>query len=266
MNSTSRLQPLVGDHRLATARCAGTRWLDQIQLWRPTDPDQLLTGDHETAVLLLGGTFDLVGGGTAWPARGARQDPFAGRPMAVFLPPRTTFQVSRGSGEILLIAARQPAVHEEPAGRALLSSKPLLPLAGSGKSFDPNSGEWRPAETFPTAPESLPPRRFERIPVGNNTVERVFAPDYKAATLSLDEVVLAAGSTLAIADLPGRPTAAEALLFLRSEGAATIDGQPLVAADGDRALQLDRAALERCRVQAISGRTYVAIAYAGKGA
>jgi KduI/IolB family len=266
MNRTNRLQALLGDHRLMTATCAEARWLDHGRLWRPTDPDQLVTGDHETAVLLLGGTFDLVGGGTAWPARGARKDPFGGRPMAVFLPPRTTFQVSRGSGEILLIAARQPAVRDEPTGRAMLASKPLLPMAGSGKSFDPNIGEWRPAETFPTAPESLPPRRFERIPVGANTVERVFAPDYKAATLSLDEVVLAAGTTLALADLPGRPAAAEALLFVRSEGAALVDGLPLAASDGDRVLRLDRAELERCRVQAVTGRTYLAIAYAGKGA
>lgn len=266
MNRTHRLQPLHGDHRLATAGCAETRWLDQIQLWRPTDPDRLRTGDHETAVLLLGGTFDLVGGGTAWPARGARQDPFGGRPMAVFLPPHTDFQVGNGSGEILLIAARQPARRDEPAGRAVLASKPLLPMAGSGKSFDPNSGEWRPAETFPTAPESLPPRRFERIPVGQSTVERVFAPDYKAATLSVDEVVIPAGATLTLADVPGRAAADEALLFVRSEGTAAIDGLPLAAADGDRTLLLDRAALERCRVQAIAGRTYVVIAYAGKGA
>jgi hypothetical protein len=264
MNPTTTPLQLSGDRRLSTAKCGATRWLEQVQLWRPSDPDQLRTGDHETAVLLLGGTFDLVGGSTAWPARGARQEPFGGRPMAVFLPKHTDFQVSNGSGELLLVAARQPVVRDEPTGRATLANKPLLPMAGSGKSFDPNSGEWRPAETFPTAPESLPPRRFERIAVGACTVERVLAPDYKAATLCIDEVVLAVGSSLAIADIPRRPAADEALLFVRTEGGATVDGQRLAA--GDHALQLDRAAFESCRVQAITGRTYVVIAYAGKGA
>lgn len=213
-----------GDDRWRQADCAGARWLLHVACWRPRDPDAITTGDHEVAAILLSGTFDLVGGTTAWPARGARRTPFAGRPMAVFLPAHTQFRTTNGHGEILLVAARQPAAREEPQGRAALAHKPLLPLAGSGKAFDPHSGEWRPAETFPTAPESLPPRRFEQLAVGPCTIERVFAPDYKAATLCVDEAVVPAGGQLALAAIPGRLQHDEVLLFVRGEGAVTIAG------------------------------------------
>lgn len=218
------MNPLAwhGDDRWRQADCAGAQWLVHVACWRPRDPDTITTGEHEVAAILLSGTFDLVGGTTAWPARGARQTPFAGRPMAVFLPKHTPLRTTNGNGEILLVAARQPAAREEPQGRAALAHKPLLPLAGSGKAFDPHRGEWLPAETFPTAPESLPPRRFERLTVGAVTVERVFAPDYKAGTLAADEVVVPAGASLAVAAIPGRSRHDELLVFARSDGAAQV--------------------------------------------
>jgi hypothetical protein len=258
----------TGDGRLRTWATAGARWLVHAQLWQPRDPDALITGDHETAVLLLNGTFDLVGGSTAWQARGARTQPFTGRPMAVFLPPRTEFRTQNGAGSILMIAARQPAVPDAPQGREGLGQKPLLAMAGSGKAFDPNSGEWRPAETFPTAAESLPPRRFERIPVGACTIERVFAKDYKAASLSVDEVVVPAGQSLRLRDIPGRPRSAELLLYVLSDpdAAVAIDGQShaagvhaafLVATpDGEADVTIHAAANAPC---------YAVLAYAGKG-
>ncbi len=240
----------LGDDRLRTATVTGAHWLDHVALWRPLDPDLLVTGEHETAVLLLGGTFDLVGGGTAWPARGARKDVFGGRPMAVYLPKHTEFRTSKGLGEILLLAARQPLAREA-TGRELLAKKPLLPLAGSGKSFDPNSGEWMPAETFPSAPESLPPRRFERITVGACTLERVFAPGYKAATLSVDEVAVPAGASLALRDVPGRPASDEVLVFVRGSGA----DQAFVAAGNGDDVRIESPANQP---------TYAVFAYAGK--
>lgn len=242
---------LHGDERLRTAATTGARWLRHVQLWRPRDPDTITTGDVETAVILLSGTFDLVGGTTAWPARGARRDVFSGRPMAVFLPPRTGLRTSNGQGEILMIAAAQPAVREEPTGRDALAKKPLLPMAGSGKAFDPTSGEWKPAETFPTAAESLPPRRFERIEVGACVVERVFAPDYKAATLSVDEVVVPAGATLRVAEIPGRPRCDEVGTFVRDER-------------GDR-VTVTRGTGNDVVIAASGGPAYVVLAYAGKG-
>ena len=50
--------PFLGDDRLRTAAVPGARWLDHVALWRPHDPDLLVTGEHETAVLLLGGIID----------------------------------------------------------------------------------------------------------------------------------------------------------------------------------------------------------------
>ncbi|MBL8755680.1 MAG: 5-deoxy-glucuronate isomerase [Planctomycetes bacterium] len=260
MNATTT--PFTGDSRLRLAAFPNARWLDHAGLWTPHDPDLLTTGDHETAVILLGGTFDLVGGGTAWPARGARPDAFSGRPMAVFLPPRTPFRVGNGKGEILLLAARQP-VREQPTGRAALAHKPLLPLAGSGKAFDPNTGEWQPAETFPSAPESLPPRRFERIEVGACVVERVFAPDYKAATLSVDEVVVPAGTTLRVRDIPRRPRADETLLFVRGMEAHVRDGTSGTTVRGDAAMVVTGAG-DDTTVTASTSPAYCVLAYAGK--
>lgn len=242
--------PWSGDERLRTATFAGARWCAQAQLWRPHDPDLLTTGDVETAVLVLAGTFDLIGGSTAWPARGARTTPFAGRPMAVFLPPRTQFRTQNGSGEILLLGARQPPAPPAAEGRAAFAQKPLLPMAGSNKSFDPTTGEWLPAEAFPTAPESLPPRRMQRLPVGDLIVERVLAADYKAATLSVDEVVVPAGATLRVRDVPGRPGADEVLVFVRGD-------------DGD--VVSVRRDVDDVRVTAGRAPSYVVLAYAGKG-
>ncbi len=240
-----------GDDHLAVVELSGCRWLRCVRRWRPHDPDTVTTGDVEAAVILLAGTFDLIGGTTAWPARGARRTPFEGRPMAVFLPKHTEFRTQNGRGEILLIEVAQPTVREEPTGRDALAKKPLLPLAGSGKSFDPNSGEWKPAETFPTAPESLPPRRFERIPVGPCAVERIFAPDYKAATLSVDEVVVPAGATLRVAEIPRRPRCDEVCIFVRDERGDRVE---VVRGTGDDVV-----------IAATNAPVYVVLAYAGKG-
>ena len=253
-----------GQDRLRTAPCDG-RWLAQLQLWRPNDPDVITTGDVETAVILLSGTFDLMGGSTAWPARGARQTPLSGRPMAVFLPKNTPFRTQRGQGEILLVAARQPEAPAPGQGRGVFGQSPLLQLAGSGKAFDPTTGEWRPAETFPTSAESLPPRRMTQLQVGACVVERVFASDYKAATLSVDEVVLPPGQSLAVADIPGRPRADEVLVFVRTEAAATVSsaGQAM-AASGDAAFCVATGPNDVV-ITAERSPAYVVLAYAGKG-
>lgn len=258
-----------GDDRLREAAVRGARWLDRVQLWRPTGPDTLTTGDVETAVVLLAGTFDLVAGGTAWPARGARRTPFAGRPMAVFLPPRCEFRVGNGppdhSGELVLVAARQPAAPAPATGRDVLSQKPLLPLAGSGKAFDPGTGEWRPAETFPTSPESLPPRRIERLDAGGVPLERVFPAGYKALTLSVDEAVVPTGAALRLAAVPARPACDELLVFVRTAATARLEHAGSAATiAGDAVHWFAGAMLDDIAVVAESGDCYVLLAYAGK--
>jgi hypothetical protein len=222
----------------------------------------LTTGDYESCALLLSGTFDLVGGGTAWPARGARTTPEGGRPMAVFLPPRTRFVAANGQGEILLLGARQPPA-PQPTGRDALQKAPLLQMAGSGKAFDPATGEWKPAETFPTAPESLPPRRMERIAIAGCVVERVFAQDYKAATLSVDEIVLADGGTFAARELP-LPPALECVLYVRTAGELDISAAGhTLAVRGEQAV-LWQGAPDQLTCTARGGTAYVVCGYAGK--
>lgn len=241
----------------------GSTWFTRLQPAAVADRLQMTTGDEETCALILSGTFDLQGGGTAWQSRGARTTPLIGRPMAVFLPPRTPF-VAVGHGEILLVAARQPTLPEPDVGRAALSRKPLLPLAGSGKAFDPGSGEWKPAETFPTAPESLPPRRMQRDVVGGIGVERVFGVDYKAATLSIDEAVVPPGGTLRLADIPGLPKASEVLLFVRGSGARVAAGASTRLVDGDLAFWLPWSATAVATIAASGAPCYLVAAFAGK--
>lgn len=261
--------PLTNDdaNTLRTATIDGARWFDQLQLWQPGQEGQLTTGEHETAVILLSGTFDLLAGGSNWPARGARKTPFQGRPMAVFLPPKTRFRVGNDEqdGEILMISARQPEAEPEPEGKEALSRKPLLPLAGSNKSFDPKTGEWMPAEAFPTSAESLPPRRFEKLKAGDLPVERVFGEGYKAATISLDETVVPAGAALALKDIPNHPSCDEVLVFVRPEGAARIErGDASESVDADTPLLLAPSELAHTVVHSEGAATYVVIAYGGK--
>jgi hypothetical protein len=254
----------TGEGRLRTAVAASAHWFSHLQLWRPGDGEEIETGDAETAALLLSGTFDLSAGPTAWPARGARTTPFEGRPMAVFLPGHTTFRAARGRGEILLVTARRPATPAV-SGRPALSQKPLLPLAGSGKAFDPATGDWLPAEAFPDSPESLPPRRMTRFPAGSVVVERVLAPDYKAATLCLDEVVVPAGKSLRVADVAGRPRCDETCVFLRSEAAVRVTvGNRASEVRGDAVFLVPGAGDDVAVAAAATAPAYVVLAYAGK--
>lgn len=253
--------------QLTTAKASDTLWFEQLQLWRPEAVDQIKTGSHETAVILLAGTFDLMAGETSWPARGARKTPFAGRPMAVFLPPNTPFRVGNDAvdGEILMVSARQPDAGPEPEGKAALSQKPLLPMAGSNKSFDPATGEWLMAEAFPNAAESLPPRRFEKLQVGDIKIERVFGESYKAATISLDEAVIPAGASLSLKDIPTRPTCDEVLMFVRPEGTSRIEqGGTTTETDHDTTHYFGSEDIEQVTVHSDATATYVVIAYAGK--
>lgn len=250
--------PWTDEPGLRTAAADGAELLAHAMLWRPAERRELVTGNVETAAVILGGTFDLTAGDpggerNSWPARGARQTPFEGRPMAVFLPPGSEFGAADGDGEILLVAARQPDGGPTPQeGRQALSQSPLLPLAGSGKAFDPATGEWMPAETFPTSAESLPPRRMRRRDVGDVPVERVLAADYKAATLTVDEAVIPPGRRLAVAEVDDRPAHREVLVFTRAGGVDTV-----------RVMATPGGAVD-CVVEAGAEPVYVLLAYAGK--
>lgn len=247
-----------GRRALLPASCHFTR----AEVMAVSGQGTVTIGDEECCALVLSGTFDLRSGSTAWPSRGTRREPHDGRPVAVFLPPHADFTASGGSGEILLLGARRPEA--PPAtGRDALRQSPLLPLAGSGKAFDPGSGEWRPAETFPTAAESLPPRRMQQIDAGGIVVERVFPPDYKAATLTVDEAVLPDGTVLALAGL-APPSAEACLVYVRAEGELSITDGPIVVVVGGEAMVHHDGEAGRLELGARGGRAYVALAYAGK--
>ena len=104
------------------------------------------------------------------------------------------------------------------------------------------------------SPEAILPRRIRRIEVGGVRVERVLDLDYKAATLCLDEAVLADGQELRC-EPPGTPV--ETALLVIAEGA-------LEAGDtevrGTAALFCPDGAPARLRAR--GGRAYVALAYA----
>lgn len=258
MNSLHPIPWTIDGPRLV-ARTAEGSILTSIARAVVADGITVLTGDGETCAIVVTGTFDLRGGSTQWQSRGARSTPFAGRPVAVFLPPRTEFAAENGTGEILWIEAKKP---EAPAatGREALRQSPLLQLSGSGKSFDPTRGEWMPAESFPTAAESLPPRRIAQAQCGAVRVERVFAADYKAETLVVDEAVIQDGQVLDLALLPLPASATEALVYVRCDGEAIVrmhDAVATVARDG---VIHGKGAVQSMRIEAKGAAAYVVIA------
>ncbi len=240
---------------LLVARAAEGSRLTSLAIARVASDLVVTTGNGETCALVVTGTFDLRGGHTQWQSRGARTEPFAGRPVAVFLPPRTEFAAGNGSGEILLVEAKKPPAPQA-TGREALRQSPLLQLAGSGKSFDPTRGEWMPAESFPTAAESLPPRRIAQLQCGPVRVERVFAADYKAETLVVDECVVPEQSTFDVTQLPLPASVCEALVFVRSSAKVTLRiGETSLVVEGD-------AVVHACgAVQSLSMTTTDAKAY-----
>ncbi|MCC6669665.1 MAG: 5-deoxy-glucuronate isomerase [Planctomycetes bacterium] len=218
------------------------------------------TGDHECALLVLSGTHDFQAGGKAWPQRGVRASPFAGRPVLLFVPPQTPISVAGGAGEALLVCARRPRAKPDAPGKTELSRRPVLTLAGSGKAFDPATGTWRPEEHFALAAEFLLPRHIERVDVGGVAVERLMGGGYKSAVLAMDEAVLHSGGELRTAP-PAH--AGEAVVYYRSEGELVVRGAGGTATvQGEGALYLAQPAA--ASFAASGGRSYLALVYAGE--
>lgn len=274
MNQTQPLQQLTleqsqgGDAPPAgwTARFPGAKWLPWMRCLR-TGTEQAAqeqNTEEEALLLVLTGTHDLQAGGGHWRARGLREDVFGARPSALFLPPMVRWQATGGTGELLLCGATQPTLPEPDPAEEAPKKKPLLALAGSGKAFDPGSMEWKPQESFPNAPEALLPRRIEtRELPGGARCERVMPLDYKALTLTVDEIVVPDG---AIADL-GALLAAdggreEAMLFLRCEGEADLRSHgSSLAVSRDAVVGALRP--DQLTVGAKGGRVYAAVASGG---
>lgn len=196
------------------------QWLDCIEVIDVESDYEAQTGAVESLAILLSGTFDILAGGGSWMARGVRTSPHDGKPVALFLPPKTRFALHNGRGGLLLVSSRQP---EQPSDASQATSeKPLLALAGSGKAFDPASGEWKRQEDFPSSPEAILPRRIELTQQGD-TVTRHIAPyDYKALSLTVDECILPTDQhiTVTAGSIAGYPT--ERAVYYDTQGTLTI--------------------------------------------
>lgn len=192
--STMRVVPFAaGGDRTRQAVIPDALWFRTLAVVAPGGaPLQQAPAAEEGLVVILSGAHDLFAGGGSWARRGLRPTPFEGRPCALYVPPGIEMAAVSNEGELLVVRARLPAKPspEEASGR-----KPLLPLAGSGKAFDSQLGDWVRIEDFAHSPEAILPRRIQAEESGSVRVEHVFPPDYKAAVLSLDEAVLPAGAT-----------------------------------------------------------------------
>jgi hypothetical protein len=260
-------RPNADGEGAAVVRFEGSPWLLELRLLevRGSCPPQRSPAG-EGLLVVLGGTHDLYAGGGSWLRRGLRPSPFEpGRPVALFLPPDTPFRTEHGEGTLLLVAARQPALPETPTPRDGLARKPLLQMAGSGKSFDPVSGDWKPTEAFLSSPEAILPRRQRRLDSPSGAVlERVIGGDYKALGLCVDEACLGPGQCIAPPPHddtgPGYP--AEIAVFVLTEGEARIADRTVRAADGPLVARVDGP--KAPRIEAVEGRTYALFAYAGE--
>ena len=221
------------------------------------------TGDaDESGVIVLSGTHDLEANAGSWISRGTRTSPFEGRPVALFMPPKTRFRASNGEGDLLLVSTLRP----DPSADEVIEpdQKPLLPLAGSNQAYDSRSGSWKPIESFPDSAEAILPRRIERDEIGGVTVERVFPIDYKPLGLTLGEAVLPADAAVtaptwltsgAAADYP-----AEWAVYYRAEGELE------VSADGEQLLVASDGVIQgrgEAQLRARGGPAYVALVCAG---
>ena len=124
-----------------------------------------------------------------------------------------------------MISSAQP---DQPASSPdTTSQKPLLALAGSGKAFDPATGEWKRQEDFPSSPEAILPRRIEVTQDGDTVTRHVAPYDYKALSLTVDECILPADQhiTVTAAATAGYP--AERAVYYDTQGTVTIEGAAL---------------------------------------
>ncbi|MEO0478860.1 MAG: hypothetical protein AAF196_05215 [Planctomycetota bacterium] len=218
-----RLEFSDGSPRRAT--CDGCSWLTEVQVH---DVDGT-TGEQrspegESLLVVLSGTFDLAAGGGGWLRRGIRAEPYEGRAVALFLPSNTPWQAAEGQGRIVVVSSKQPELPEPENKKEELSKKPLLQMAGSGKAFDPATGDWKPKEAFLSSPEALLPRRFVRLDSGTaQAAERLIGLDYKALSLRADEVGLRDGERAALPALEQPVT--EELYFVQTDGEFELGSQ-----------------------------------------
>lgn len=205
------------------------QWLHCIEVIQVDGDFESISEEVESLVIVLSGTYDVLAGAGSWLARGVRQTPHEGKPVALFLPPKTRFAFQNGHGELLIVSSHQPQAPstETPA----TSEKPLLALAGSGKAFDPASGEWKRQEDFPSSPEAILPRRIETSQTDGCSVRHVAPFDYKALSLSLDEAIVQADQSMTAPASQAAQYPAECAVYYDTQSSLTI-GQTTVSGRG----------------------------------
>lgn len=196
------------------------QWLHCIEVVEVNGDFESQTEQVESLVILLSGTYDVLAGGGSWQARGVRSSPLDGKPVALYLPPKTRFAFQGGQGELLFVASIQP---EKPVVETeVTSEKPLLALAGSGKAYDPASGTWKRQEDFPSSPEAILPRRIEVTETDGCVIRHVMPFDYKALSLSVDEAVLRDGHGMEARTTQVAPYPAERAVYYDAAGELSI--------------------------------------------
>ncbi len=205
----------------------GSLGLEVFKLEVNSPTESKTEANIESALVVLSGTHDLFAGGGSWIARGRRASVHAPdeSPVAVFLPPKTPFALRQGDGEAVRIFASRPEPKAAaPTGREKLKQSPLLAMAGSGKAYDSESGTWKPAESFPDAPQAVLPRMIEQtVPSTGVRVARIFGPEYKTQTLCVFEVIVEAGHAVDLGGLmDGGDAPGQALTLARCDGAFAV--------------------------------------------
>ncbi len=73
------------------------------------------TGEHEVALVLLGGRCDVASSRGSWPGLGQRLDVFGGLAWALYLPRRTSFTLSALEGGVEVACCRVPTDRDHEA-------------------------------------------------------------------------------------------------------------------------------------------------------
>ncbi len=250
-----------GDDLLWTSSTA--TWLRELRRCEfRGDTGTRRSGDTESVLVILSGTLDLYAGGSTWTRRGARPTPFDGRPIALYLPPLSAYGSTDGEGVVLIASVRTPPFEPARDARAAAAQKPLLPLLGSGKAFDPTTGDWRPRETFPDSPEAILPRRITRVDTATGaSFERILGLEYKTRGLAVDEAALVQGVPLRCEPPRAAGYPSEAALWLELDGEVLCDGVPVVGDGRPRVLACSPARMPELVLR--RGRAYALVVWAG---
>ncbi len=204
---------------LRSASYADWQWLTHVSVVQVQDGEwqDRTAQDAENLCVILSGTHDMFAGSGSWLARGLRKDPRDGKPVGLFLPPKTRYRFADSQGELLLVGSKQPQPEDAETEPAATVKKPLLALAGSGKAFDPSTGTWKRQEDFPSAPEAILPRRVLQEEQEGNTLRHVFPREYKALSLSLLEVVVPKGESFVLPKINAGDYPQERAIYYRGQ-------------------------------------------------